>query len=536
MRNIKMLLLAMALTIVAICCFVGCGNQTSNKEGTLTLAYNVDPVGDLNVHAYLPNQFVTCDMVYEGLVQYGLDGKIVPQLAESWDISPDGKTYTFHLRKDVKYSNGEEFTADNVVNNFNTIFSDKNKESHNWFELTNQLASYEAPDKYTFVLHLKQPYSATLYDLAMIRPIRFMADAAFPDNKDTATGIKEPIGTGPWMLKEHKQGEYAVFVPNPHYWGKKPAAKEVVIKVIPDAETLAMQFESGDIDMIYGNSLISLDRFKAYQKDDKYVTDVSNPLSTRLMVLNTTSPVLKDARVRKALSYAVDKQAISAHIFGGIEKPANTLFAPNVPNTDVQVTPYDFSIDKAGKLLDEAGWKLNANGKREKAGKELVINFPYIGSNFADKSIAEYIQGEWAKLGVTVNINAMEEKAFWEDAHKANWDIILEFTWGPPWDPHAFLAAMTNDAEGGGPSYMAQRGLSMQPQLISTIKSLLVEPDASKMKSEYKYVLTTLNDEAVYIPITYQAIEMVYRKGELSGVEFMPEENRLPVFTTVRVK
>lgn len=533
MRSIKSILMIVTVCIMMI--LVGCGNSTK-KEGMLTLGFKVDPVGDMSPHAYLPNQFITVDMVYEGLVQYGENGKILPQLAESWEVSPDGKTYTFHLRKGVKFSNGEDFTAQNVVKNFQTIFSEKNIESHNWFELANQISSYDATDNYTFVLHLKQPYSATLYDLAMIRPIRFVANAAFPANGDTATGLKEPIGTGPWVLKEHKKNEYAIFVPNPYYWGQKPAAKEVKIKVIPDAETLAMQFESGDIDMIYGNGPISLDRFKTYQKDSKYITEVSEPMSTRLIIMNTNSPILKDVLVRKSLEHAVNKQAISEHIFGGIEKPANTIFATNVPNTNVKLQPYDFSMEMANKLLEQAGWKLNDKGKRVKDGQELILKFPYIASNFADKAIAEYIQGEWAKLGITVNINAVEEKQFWEEALKGNFDMIQEFTWGPPWDPHAFLTAMTVDADGGGPSYIAQKGLPNQAKLISTIKELLVEPDNAKMKKQYEYVLTTLHNEAVYIPITYQALELVYRKGELTGVGFMPEENRLPVFTTNRNK
>ena len=112
-----------------------------------------------------------------------------------------------------------------------------------------------------------------------------------------------------------------MFVRNEYYWGKKPAASEVVIKDIPDSETLALQFESGDIDLIYGNGLISLDRFQAYRQDKKYTTATSDPMSTRMILLNTTSPILKDLKVRQALSYAVDKQSIAKNIFGGVEKP-----------------------------------------------------------------------------------------------------------------------------------------------------------------------------------------------------------------------
>lgn len=516
----------------------GSAKGKTEKSGKIILAFNQDPVGNLNPHEYLPSQFITQDMVYDGLVSYGENGEIKPMLAESWKISKDGKTYTFNLRKNVKFSDGSKFDAKNVVKNFDTIFSKENKPNHSWFAFTNHLKSYRAVDDYTFEIVLDTPYTATLYDLAMIRPIRFLGDAGFPENGDTSKGIKKPVGTGAWVLKEHKNNEYAVFVRNEYYWGKKPAASEVVIKDIPDSETLALQFESGDIDLIYGNGLISLDRFQAYRQDKKYTTATSDPMSTRMILLNTTSPILKDLKVRQALSYAVDKQSIAKNIFGGVEKPADTIFAPNVPNTNVELKKYNFDIAKAEKMLDEAGWKKGADDIREKDGKKMVLLFPYISSKVTDKNVGEYIQGEWKKIGVQVNLKAMEEKAYWENSAFRDYDLMSDFSWGAPWDPHAFLTAMADNTTGGTSNhdYAAQLGLPMKAEIDKTIKALLVEPNEAKLKEMYKYVLTTLNDQAVYIPITYQALLSVYRTGELEGVKFMPEENRIPVWTTVKVK
>ena len=164
----------------------------TEKSGKITLAFNQDPTGNLNPHEYLPSQFITQDMVYDGLVSYGENGEIKPMLAESWDISKDGKTYTFKLRKNVKFSDGSDFNAKNVVKNFDTVFSKENKSNHSWFAFTNHLKSYRAVDDYTFEIVLDTAYTATLYDLAMIRPIRFLGDAGFPDNGDTSKGIKKP--------------------------------------------------------------------------------------------------------------------------------------------------------------------------------------------------------------------------------------------------------------------------------------------------------------------------------------------------------
>lgn len=534
-KNIRKIIIASLVLILSLG-LVACGSDKGGGEekDSLTIPFNMEPVGDLNPHMYLPSQFVTQDMVYEGLVFYGENGEIKPSLAESWEISPDGKTYTFKIRKGVKFSDGSDFNAQNVEKNFKAIFSKEAIGEHTWFAFTNYLDSFKALDDDTFELTLKQPYSATLYDLAMIRPIRMLGDAGFPDDGDTSKSIKAPIGTGPWVLKDHKENEYATFVQNEYYWGEKPKVKEVTIKTIPDAETTALEFEAGNLDLVYGNGLISLDRFKAYEGDDQYVAKASDPMSTRLLLLNTTHGPLKDLEVRKALSYAVDKESISKNIFGGVEKPADTIFAKNVPHTDFPMPAYDYNLKEAEAILDKAGWKKGADGIREKDGQKLQILFPFITAKNNDKSLAEYVQGEWKKIGVDVQLKGQEEKIHWENAAKGNYDIMVNYTLGAPWDPHAFLQAMTVVSENGGPDNAAQQGLPMKKELDKRIEDLLVEADEDKKNEDYAYVLKTLNDQAVYIPISYQALTCVYRKADLNDVEFMPEENRLPVFTTSR--
>ncbi len=149
------------MLIFSLLFIVACGDKNkeetkgeNTEKKTLTISWNQD-VGFLNPHAYLPDQFITQGMVYEGLVNYGENGEILPSLAESWDISEDGKTYTFHLRKGVKFSDGSDFNAANVEKNFNSIFL--NKERHSWFGLTNHIKSYRAVDENTFELVLDEP-------------------------------------------------------------------------------------------------------------------------------------------------------------------------------------------------------------------------------------------------------------------------------------------------------------------------------------------------------------------------------------------
>lgn len=528
MKSLKKILLIVMLSTLAIF-LVACGGDKAktNADGPkrLTISWPED-VGFLNPHKYLPDQFVTQAMVYEGLVNYGENGKILPSLAESWDVSEDGKTYTFHLRKGVKFSDGSDFNAANVVRNFDSIYMEK--EMHIWFGLSNYIDSYRAVDDYTFELKLTEAYTPILYDLAMIRPIRFLADASFPDDGNTFKSIKSSIGTGPWIIKEHVPNEYALFIKNENYWGEKPALDEVMIKIIPDAETRALQFESGELDLIYGNGLISYNIFNTYKESGKYNTGVSEPMSTRLLMFNTNAPILKDINVRIALSHATNKQAISEGILYGIEKPADQIFAPNMPYCKQDLKPFNYDIELAKKMLDDAGWTMAKDGYRYKDGKQLKLSVPYIATKNVDKQLVEYLQGEWKAIGINLETRAVEETKFWQDANALNFDMMLNYSWGAPWDPHALLNSMATKSEDSNPDYEAQTGLPMKAELDAKIHKVLLESDPKVVESLYKEILTTLHEQAVYIPLTYQSITYVAKK-ELKGVQFMPQENEFPL-------
>ena len=529
MRKKLFLLVVLLLPLFLVACQQ---NSNSSKQvgekDKLTMVWGED-FGDVNPHRYNPDQFVIQDMVYEGLVRYGDNGKIEPALAESWDISEDGKTYTFKLRK-AKFSDDSDFNAENVKRNFDTVFSEENKKNHTWFDFTNQLESYRVVDEHTFEIKLKQAYSATLYDLSMIRPIRFIADAAFPDGDDTTKdNLKKPIGTGQWVVKDKKPNEYITFTRNEKYWGEKPKLKEVTVKIIPDPQTRALEFESGNVDLLYGNGVIGLDNFAKYAKDDKYTTDVSQPMSSRLMLLNAKQEIFKDKTVRQAMNHAVDKKSIAKDIFRGTETPADTIFSKSTPHSDANITPYEYDIELAEKMLDQAGWKKGSDGIREKDGKKLSLNVPYISSKATDKDLVEYFQGEWKKIGIDVQLKAMEEDDYWENIKTGDFDLMLTFSWGAPWDPHAWMTALTSPADHGHPENVALEALPSKSEMDSIIKATLVEPDEAKVDEGYKKVLTMLHDEAIYIPITYQSVVSVYRKGEIKGMRFAPEENAFPL-------
>ncbi|MCM3597999.1 nickel ABC transporter substrate-binding protein [Metabacillus idriensis] len=519
----------------------GCNNTTKDQKNVsdkdqpkvVTFSWPGD-IGNLNPHTYFPNEFFSQAMVYESLVYYGKGGEIQPWLAESWDISKDGKEYVFHLRKDVKFSDGSPFNAKIVKKNFDTILD--NRKQHEWVELINQIKGTEVVDDYTFKLTLHNSYYPTLQELTYVRPLRFVGEAAFPDSQNTfKDGLKSPIGTGPWVLSEYKKNEFAVFKRNEHYWGTKPKVDKVVVKVITDGESRVLAFEKKELDFIFGNGVISQDSFQFLKNSGKYETKLSEPTATRMLLFNTNRKATKDLKVRLALNHAFNKQAVIDNIFYGMEEKADTLFPPVLDYTKIKIDPYEYDAAKAEQLLDEAGWK-KVEGKpfREKDGKELQLEFLFNSTDNIQKSIAEFVQGDFRKLGIDIKLTSQESNTFWTTAFQGKYDLLFTSTWAVPFDPHSYLASITTDSENGSPDYTALLGLPEKKEIDMKIKKVLLTTDEKERKMLYTDILIALHEQAVYLPISYQSNVAVYHKN-ISGVDFSPQEVEVPL-TLIDVK
>lgn len=188
-------------------------------------------------------------------------------------------------------------------------------------------------------------------------------------NSSTKDGVNGHIGTGPYVLTDFVTDEYAVFERNENYWGEAPAIRKITVKVIPDNQTRIMALESGEIDLIFGKNMIDADAISQYLDSDKFTVGLSDPTSTRHIVMNTTHEILGDPAVRKALQHATDRQTISDGIFYGLEQPADTLYATTVPYCNVGLKPYEYSTETAAQILDEAGWVLGSDKMRAKDGQ-----------------------------------------------------------------------------------------------------------------------------------------------------------------------
>lgn len=516
---------------------VGCANTSQNVKGTegknenmLTFAWSRD-IGDMNPHVYNPSQLFAQSMVYEPLVSYQEGGELKPHLAESWDISDDGKEYIFHLRENVKFSDGTSFNAEVVKKNFDTILN--HLDMHSWLGFLSKIDQTEAVDEYTFKLTLTDPYYPTIQELAVVRPVRFLGEAGFPENGDTSKGVVEPVGTGPWVLEEYKTDEYAIFKRNENYWGELPKEEKITVKIIPDAETRVLAFEKGEIDLIYGEGSISLDAFKQLESTGNYESRISEPVATRQLVINSKKEQLSDEKVRKALHYAFNKEALVEGVTSGYEEKADYILPTNLPYTkDLNATVIDYDVEKAKSLLDEAGWKLSEGETvREKDGQLLEIELMYDSAELIQKTMAEVLQSEWAAIGVKLNIVGVELTEQVQRFKDNKFDINFFSNYGGPYDPHTFLNIVASEGFGFNEAISAYPN---KDELLKQITQVPQTTDEEKRQQLYTSILSSIQDQGAVIPVSYIKKTAIYQKN-VTNFTFPANRDEHP-FTGIEIE
>lgn len=517
--------------ILAIGLMAGCGQnkETSSTETESAVSsenqdnelvfVNYRDIRDLNPHLYAGEMYAQ-SILYDTLVSITEDG-YEGCLAESWTISEDGKTYTFKIREGVTFSDGTVCDANAILANFNAII--ENKERHTWLEMMNLLVGVSARDDHTFVIEMSEAYYPMLTELGCIRPFAMISPNCMIDGS-TKDGVEGYIGTGPYILTDFVTDEYAVFERNENYWGELPEIEKITVKVIPDNQTRIMALESGEIDLIFGKNMLDADAISQYVESDEFEVALSDPTSTRHIVLNTTNDILNDTSVRQALQHATNRKAISEGIFYGLEKPADTLYATTVPYCDIDLEPYEYNTDTASAMLKEAGWTMGDDGVREKDGKKLELDLLYNSDSVTEKTISEYLQSEYLKLGIFLNIHGEEEQSYRDNMKAGNFDMVFNICWGMPYDPQSSLAAMRAPVYG---DYAAQLGLADKEEIDQAITSILTTTDETERQELYEYVLTRLHEDAVYIPLTFECNKALYTT-ELQGVHFGTDQYDVP--------
>ncbi|MBR0648121.1 nickel ABC transporter, nickel/metallophore periplasmic binding protein [Roseomonas terrae] len=490
----------------------------ASQGGTLTFSWPVS-AGPLNPHLYNPNQMYAQAMLYEPLVRYVEGGTLEPALATAWEAERGGRSFVFQLRQGVRFSDGTPFDAAAVVSNVEAVL--RNRPRHAWLELIAQIDGAEALDGGTVRLRLKGPYYPALLELALIRPMRFASPAVLrPDGS-----LSAPVGTGPWRLAETVRGAHDLFVRNEDYWGDKPAANRLLVRVLADSNSRALALETGEIDLIYGTDQIDADTFRRFATDRRFTATLSPPLATRMLAVNSARFPTDDSAVRQAIAGGIDRAALVRHVLQGTEPAAETLFAENFPYCRLGLRAPAFDRAAAAARLDAAGWRLPAGGRvRARDGRPLSVDLCFVGADALQKALAEAVQGDLARIGIGARL--IGEDAGTSDGRQRSGDFGLIFgnTWGAPYDPHAFMGSMRAPSHA---DFQAQRGLTEKAEIDRRIGAVLTTTDEAERVETYRWLLTTLHASGVYFPISYLTNKAVQR-ADLAPVPFGATRYEIP--------
>ena len=516
--------------IVAAATFASACIPLSNAfadDSTLTFA-NYRDIRDLNPHLYGGEIFAQ-NLLFEGLIHLGQNGELEPWLAKSWSVSEDGKLYTFQLREDVTFSDGTPFDANVVKLNFDALLDNGNR--HTWLESVRLMMEVEETGKeavrvvndHAIEIEFAQSYYPFLVELGVTRPFRFLSPKCFKDGT-TKQGASCYVGTGSYTLANNVVDQQATFARNENYWGEQPQLDKIIAKVIPDNQSRLLALRSGEIDMVYGLQLISAQAYKQFEKDPRFETVLSEPVSTRMLILNSTSENLNDTRVRQALNHLTNSGIIAERIMLGLEQPADTLLAKNVPYADIELEPYTYDVQQAEALLDAAGWKKEGN-QRKLDGKPFEITLSYDSDKVVERTIAQYLQSEWSKVGLKLNLLGEEEQAHRDRLKHGDFDMSFNISWGTPYDPQSFLGGMRQPVYG---DYEAQQGIPEKAEIDKRILKALESVDEAERQAHYTYVLETLHKQAIYIPLTYEQNRAIFTQ-RVEGVGFNPSQFEIPL-------
>jgi len=387
------------------------------KGGTLVVAFNADPE-TLDPHittALLAARVLA--LIHDNLINRDYDGSFKPGLADKWDISPDGKVYTFTLKKGVKFHSGKDFTSADVKYTFERWLSiDKAPNAYT----IKPIDKIETPDAQTVRFTLKDPYNIFLDQLAGAWAVMLNQESVDKAGKDY--GVTSADGTGPFKFVSWTRNQKLVLSRNDAYtWGSPmfqnagPAYVDgVEIRIIPEDNTRVAEFLAGNVHLVQDVPQSEVDRLS---KTPSVSIDKYDQLQTTYLGMNAAKPPFDTKQVRQAVSLAINRDEIVTGANFGLGKPARTMLTPDTPffwkGADQVAPTYDQA--KAASLLDAAGWKMGAAGVREKNGQPLVMPL-WIINDSTTVLQAQILEQQLSKVGIKVDTKQYEQTAWFAAA------------------------------------------------------------------------------------------------------------------------
>jgi peptide/nickel transport system substrate-binding protein len=443
---------------------------------------------------------LTLSAVYDTLVYYGPDLEYYPGLAESWEVSDDGKDYTFHLRQDVTFHDGTPFTADAVKYTFDRIGVASTTVGKGAAGLMGEYDSTEIVDDYTVIIHFAEPFAAFLSSAS--HPfLSIVSPAAVQELGDEEFG-RQPVGTGPFVFMEWVTGEHWTLEKNTDYnWAPAffkhqgpPYLDSITFRCIEEAATRLVSLEKGEIDVMDRVPELEVERIRS--TPGFQVISAETPMMPESILINVGKFPTDDLKVRQAMLHAVDKETMVNVLFQGLYPAAFGPLSPANPGYWGGVEGmYSYDLAKAQELLTAAGWEPGADGIRvDKDGNRLAMDLLYPGGEFRLRSY-EFIQAQLREVGIDMEIQMLDSGAMFEKA-VAGENNLSQLQWGFL-DPAAMRNFWHSDNEGTGFNWSHVRSEEID-ELLAQGEST---PDWTERAAVYKTLQEKIMAEAYILPL-----------------------------------
>jgi peptide/nickel transport system substrate-binding protein len=489
------------LAAAAVACVLlsaGCSlNRAAEEAGTVNFLIESMPANlDPRIGTDAQSQHLD-GLIFDSLLAHDAQMNIVADLAERWEAR-DPLTYVFHLRQGVKFHDGRPLTSADVKFTFDSILDGTVKTpKRGAFRM---VASIEAPDDFTIVFHLREPYASFLWNLT--RP-----GVGIVPRGSGAEIAQRPIGSGPFQFVNAITDQEIVLQRNAGYFndtaeaaGVRGNVERVRFRIVPDAIVRALELRKGSADVAI-NSL-SPDMVVTLAKERGIVADEQPGTTIAYIGFNLEDPILSHREVRQALAYATDRATLIKYLLRGQARAAGGLLPPNHWAYDPDVQQYEFDPARAERLLDAAGFKRGAGGVR------FRLEFKTSTEEYS-RLLSEAIADEWQRVGVAVELRPLEFATFYADLQRGSFQISAQRWVGGNNDPDIFELVFSSKKI---PPNGSNRGHYRNPKLDALLDQARMEMDREKRKALLWEIQKIVAEDEPYINLWYLDNVCVHRE------------------------
>jgi peptide/nickel transport system substrate-binding protein len=502
---IRLIPIAASVTFLIAAGVSGCSRKLPVDEGRLVIALpgapvNVDPRVATDAYGEQILQ-----MTHASLVRRNAAGEPAPDLAERWE-SPDPLTYVFHLRPALRFHDGRPLTSADVRHTFSWILDPANRSPHRG--LYRHITAIETPDPRTVVFRLSEPFAPFLSTM-----VRGIVPAGSP-----ARGYAPPVGAGPYKVDDLSPDGEAVLSAFDAYYGGPPAIRAVTVKFVPDSNVRFLELKMGSVNFVLNG--VDPDLLPAASLPGRLVVEEGAGGNVTYLGFNLRDRALSDARVRRAVAFAIDREAIVRTIWKGRADLVESILPPGSWAHDAGLPRIRFDPARSRRLLDDAGFP-----DPDSDGPLPRLRLTYKTSqNEVRRRVATVIQEQLRQIGISLEIQSLEWGTFFSDVKKGNFQIY-SLTWVGIADPDIFHHAFHSRSV---PPDGANRGGYSDAEVDRLTEAARREPSRSIRREKYRRVQRILARDLPVFPL-WAGRNLLVRDRRLSGFVLTPDESYAPV-------